>query len=118
MNFLSVPGGRTEENSYISPALDELMAFLDDCLVKIDEGREHEIFRDPFFESGLTDVQVDQLIEEIDQDCLKEITDFPSYHARRQGCNAPPEYARMSPGARRAMAEGALMIIKRWESES
>lgn len=107
------PGGVTEDGTYLSPCLLELMAYLDDCLDKLDAGREVEIIRDPFWESGLTDVQCDELIRVIDEDCAKEIRDFPSYHARRQGCNAPPDYARLSPGARRAVAEGCLAILRR-----
>lgn len=110
------PGGETEGGVYLSPCLLELMAYLDDCLDKLDDGREHEIMRDPFWDSGLTDAQVDKLIAAIDADCAKEIKDFPAYHARRQGCNAPPDYARLSPGARRAMAEGALMILRRHQA--
>jgi hypothetical protein len=102
-----------EESVYISPFISELMDYLDDCLLKLEEGRENQIYADPFYDSGLSDEKVDELIATIDEDCRAELGSFPSYHRNRQGCTAPPEYSRLSPTARRAMAEGCLLIIQR-----
>lgn len=116
MSIIDEPGGREEEGIYISPCVSDLMDWLDDCLHRIEDGRTHEIYSDPYFDSGLTDAQVDELIRVIDEDCTAELGSFPSYHRNRQGCNAPPDYSRLPPAARRAMAEGCLAILRRHEA--
>ena len=107
-------GGSMEDGVYISPYLAELVAWLDDCLDKLDTGREHEIMSDPFFNSGLSDEKVDELIATIDDDISTELGGYAGYHRNRSNSNAPPEYARLGPSARRALAEGCLMIINRY----
>lgn len=111
--LIDEPGGYIEESQYISPYVTELMAWLDDCLQKFEDGRESEILSDPFFESGLSDEKVDELIRVIDEDLKFEIDRYPSYHENRQGCNTAPDYWRLSASGRRALAEGCLAIMRR-----
>lgn len=111
--FLDAPGGQDEEGTYISAGLSEMTAWLDDCLDKLDSGRENEIMSDPFFDSGLSDEKVDELITTIDADISKELEGHAGYHRNRSNSNAPPEYSRLGASARRALAEGCLMILQR-----
>lgn len=116
MSLLDLPGGREEEGVYISPYIADLCSWLDLCLDHIENGRGDEIPSDPFFESGLSDEQVDELIRAIDEDCAKEIGSFPGYHRNRSGAELPPEFARLSARGRRALAEGCLIIIRQHEA--
>ena len=115
MNIHSVPGGHDEDGVYISPCLQELVDWLDDCLEKLDAGEENLIMSDPYFDSGLSDETVDALIADIDEDIATELGKYTGYHRNRSGANAPPEYHRLGPSARRALAEGCLQILKRHE---
>jgi len=95
----------------------DMIDYLQFCFEKLEAGLESEITIDPWYEpeSGpLTDEKVNEVVEAIDKEFNHEIDNFPSYHYRRSGANAKPEFHRMGPAARRAMVEGLLRIKEEW----
>jgi len=97
----------------------DIIDYLQDCYEKLEAGQEQLILSDPFYvphDGPLSDAKVDALIAAIDGKFHHEITNFPTYHERRSGANAEPEFARLGPTARRAMAEGLTRILDEWDS--
>lgn len=107
-----------EEGVNLSAYTNELTAWLQQCYELLDSGNEGRIPSDPFFDSGMTDAQVDTVIAAIDEEFVTELGSFPSYHRNRSGANALPEFHRLSPSARRAMVEGCLVIKNRHKALS
>lgn len=106
-----------EEGVYLDDVVIEVVAFMQDCFAKMDRGEEDMILADPYFERPggkppLTDEEIDRIITAIDSEFTHEITNYLDYHRNRSGANTAPEFARMSPTARRAMVEGIEAIME------
>lgn len=113
--------GRTTEMEGTTPISGytlDIIEYMQYCYERMDSGRENEIIGDPWYtprRGPISEETVDKLIEEMDHEFSKEIDGFPSYHFRRSGANATPDFRRLGPTARRAMAEGLLRIIEEWD---
>jgi len=106
---------RIEEGITLTPYTLDIVDYLQECFEKMEAGQEDLILADPFYvpASGpLSDEKVDRLISALDEEFGKEIDSFPGYHERRSGANAKTDWFRLSPRARRAMAEGCMRIIE------
>jgi hypothetical protein len=96
----------------------EIIEYLQDCFEKLERGDDSLILGDPFYQraSGkppLTDEEVDRVISAIDAEFAFEIGNYPGYHRNRSGANAPVDFNRLTPRARRAMVEGLDAILAR-----
>lgn len=100
----------------------ECIAYLQDVLEKLDRDEEHLILSDPFYQRAngkppLTDEVVDKVIEAIEAEFAFELGNYPGYHRNRSGATDPPEFTRLSPSARRAVAEGLDAILQRHKAK-
>jgi hypothetical protein len=108
-----------EEGVTLSAYTLDVIEYLQDCFEKLEAGQEDLILSDPFYvphDGPLSDEKIDRLIAAIDEEHDKEINSFPDYHRRRSGANAKPEWHRLSPRARRAVAEGCMRILEEHNS--
>ncbi len=103
--------GVVVEGILLSPYTLAVTAYLHDCWQHLDNGTEDQIIADPFYESGLSDEQIDWVIKALDEEYDKEWGLYSSYHRNRQGCEAGADFNRMGTRARRAMIEGLQRII-------
>lgn len=97
---------------------DEVIAFLQFCYECVEEGREDKIPYDPFYKSPrakdgiLTDDYADRLISAIEDEFVHELKRYPDYHFKNaDGAVIPPDFHRLSPNGRRAMAQGLDKLI-------
>lgn len=107
-----------ENGVTITGETQDITDWMQECFEKLEGGHEQDILSDPFYtpRTGALDAErVDQLIAELDREFALEIDQFPDYHDRRSGANAKPEWSRMGPTARRAMAEGFCRILEAWD---
>jgi hypothetical protein len=104
---------RVEEGVTLNDYTLEFTEFLQHCFALLEDGREDQILSDPFFDSGISDEQVDAVIAALDAEYEHELGTYPGYHRNRSGANALPEFHRLSPRGRRALVEGALVIKQR-----
>ena len=100
----------------------EITAFLQECLELLEAGQEDRIISDPFYQRAddkppLSDEQIDRLIAAMEEEYAKEIERYPDYHKNLSGALYPPQFTRLSPTARRAMAERLDAIISRYAAE-
>lgn len=106
--------GRMEEGVYLDPETVELMAYLQIVLEALEAGTADALYADPFTASTLTDAQVDELITAIDGEFAHELGHYMDYHRNRSGAELPPDFARLGPAARRAVAEECQRIMARY----
>lgn len=95
----------------------DMTDYLQDCFDKLEAGQEDLIMADPFYTprgGPFSDEKVDRLIAALDEEYGKEIDNFRDHHAGRSGANTKPEWHRLGPRARRALAEGCMRIIEEW----
>jgi hypothetical protein len=109
---------RTEEGVVLHDDVLEVTAYLQDCFDKLNRGEEDRILGDPFYrrpddKPPMSDEEVDRVVAAIDEEFAHEIGAYPGYHRNRSGANAPAEFLRLSPRARRAMVEGLEAILAR-----
>lgn len=109
----------TEEGVTLSAYTNEITAWLQRCFRMLEDGEEDRILvSDPFFESGLSDELIDQVIAALDAEYAHELGTYPSYHRNRSGANALPEFHRLSARGRRALVEGALLVKQKYTTPS
>lgn len=109
---------RVEEGVTLTPFTLEFTAWIQHCFDAMEVGQEERIMSDPFFDSGISDELVDEVIEALDKEYEHELGTYPGYHRNRSGCNALPEFHRLSPRGRRALVEGCLRIKRKYEMRS
>jgi hypothetical protein len=111
--------GRVEENVKLSAFTVAVIDYLQHVFEMLDAGRERDIISDPWFTRRdglppLTESAIDRLIAAIDEEFAVEIGSFAGYHRNRSGATATPDFHRLSPAARRAVAEGLDAIVSRY----
>lgn len=109
-----------EEGVTISGYVLEFIEYIGNCFDLLEDGREDEIFCDPFYvrdenREYISDEKVDEVINAIDAEYTYEIGTYPSYHRNRSNSNATADFSRLSKSARRGMVEGIDRIISKWE---
>jgi hypothetical protein len=112
---------RTEEGVVLHDDVLEIIAYLQDCFDKLNRGEEDRILGDPFYrrpegKPNMTDEEIDRVVAAIDEEFAHEIGAYPGYHRNRSGANAPADFQRLSPRARRAMVEGLEAILVRHQA--
>jgi len=111
---------RIEESVTLSPQTLEITDYLQFCYEAMEAGEEDRITSDPFYtrtgdRAPMTQETADAMIEGLDAEYATELGTYPGYHRNRSGANALPEFSRLSPRARLAMAEGIDAIAERYE---
>ena len=84
------------------------------CLKKLDEGKQNEIPRDPFYHSirgQITPTYIDAVVKSIDDYLDVELKMYANYHMGQQGTTTPPEFRRLNDYGKRAMVEGLDRIL-------
>jgi len=114
---------RVEEGVTLGDDVLEVIAYLQDCLDKLERGEEDMILGDPFYQRAdgkppFSDEDVDRVIAALDEEFGHEIGTYPGYHRNRSGANATPDFHRLSPRARRALVEGLDAILSRHRAEN
>lgn len=105
---------RVEEGVTLTAYTLEFTAWIQHCFDCLEAGQEDRILSDPFFNSGISDEQVDAVITALDAEYEHELGTYPGYHRNRSGCNALPEFHRLSARGRRALVEGCLRIKRKY----
>ncbi len=92
-----------------------VIAWLQLCYEKLEQGREDEIPSDPFYESErgpITDDYVNRVVEVTEGEFVYELEKNPAYHFRNaDGATTPPEFTRLGPRGRRALVEGLDRVL-------
>ena len=87
-----------------------VIKWLQECYDWMEAGEEEKISPNLAYKSTrgvLTDDYVDRIIAKIEFEFEFELDKYPGYHFQNaDGANAPPEFTRLSPSARRALVEG------------
>lgn len=112
---------RTEEGVLLPDDVLEVIAYLQDCLEKLERGEEDMILGDPFYRRAdgkppLTAPDIDRVIAAIDEEFTHEMGTYSGYHRNRSGATATPDFHRLSPRARRAVVEGLDAILTRYRA--
>lgn len=113
--------GRWEERVWLPPFTLELTAWIQHCYDLLEAGEEKHILADPWYQRAdgkppFTDEQINAIITALDAEYESELGSFPDYHRNRSGCNALPEFHRLSAAGRRALVEGIDRIAEKHKS--
>lgn len=82
--------------------------YMQRCYELLQKGEQDKIVRNPLAARNppLTDEEVDKVIEGIDTEFTREMTNSTSWHFNHSGAETTPDFHRLEPDARRALVEG------------
>ena len=101
----------SSDETQLNEAIAKWLSF---CLDKLQQGREREIPRNPFYRSTrgvITKDYVDRIIRIIDECFEHESKTYPAWHRQQSGSSVPPDFARLGEYGRRAVVEGCDRIM-------